>query len=409
MADEIDVSGQQVGRYKLLSPLGAGGMGVVYDAIDSSLDRHVAVKILARGLVTDAARVQRFVLEAKSASALDHPHVVSIHEVGTATIGDREIRFIAMEKVVGMTLRKAIASGADVLRRKLELAVQIFEAIAAAHDAGIIHRDLKPENVMVSDNGYAKVVDFGLAKLRESDHPERGETDSTAMMPTRTGAIVGTSGYMSPEQAQGRPIDHRTDIFAIGCILYELVSGRKAFRGDSAVDTLHLIIHSEPEPILSAVPGVPTSLQRIVTKALNKDPGQRYQSTKDLAIDLREVIEELALTDLAARRNETDEKENRDRRARRHHPRGDGAHRDQVGTPARTVDHGWCIADPRDREDHLVGKRDQRIDLSGWQIRLFRGSHRLEPEPLASTTRDRAGPRASARRRRENLGMHLHA
>jgi eukaryotic-like serine/threonine-protein kinase len=293
MSDTPDLSGRQVGRYKLLSPLGAGGMGVVYDAIDLGLDRRVAVKVLRPESVSDPARVQRFIREARNASALSHPNVVSVYEIGVDDGPDGTVHFIAMEKVDGMTLRQAVAAGSLSLRQRLELLIQVCDAVAAAHAAGIVHRDLKPENVMVSAHGYAKVLDFGLAKLRDEDVRDAGESASTAIKSTSTGVILGTAGYMSPEQARGLPADHRTDIFALGCVLHEFITGHRAFRGATAVDTLHEVIHGEPEPIRSFVRDAPEPLQRIIGRALEKDPARRYQAVNDLALDLREVVEEM--------------------------------------------------------------------------------------------------------------------
>lgn len=287
MADRIDFSGREVGRYRLLSLLGTGGMGAVYDAIDPLLGRHVAVKILSPHLLADPRRISRFVQEARTASALNHPHLISIYDIGRQEIDGLEIQFIAMEKVDGSDLRGILSGGPLPLPRAVELMLQITEAVAAAHAAGVVHRDLKPENVMISHAGYPKVLDFGLAKLLDDPAFSAEPNETTAIKSTQTGAILGTAGYMSPEQAQGRPADHRADIFSLGCILYEAITGWRAFRGASAIDTLHAIIHAEPEPM-----GVdaPAELQRIVRKALAKDPEQRYQSAQDMAIDLRELL-----------------------------------------------------------------------------------------------------------------------
>ena len=289
----MDLVGKELGRYRVVSLLGAGGMGAVYDAIDSSLGRHVALKILPPHLLTDQSRVRRFIQEARSASSLNHPHLVAIYDIGTQSVDGADLQFIAMEKIDGNTLRENLAARQPTIKRALELMVQITDAVAAAHGAGVIHRDLKPENVMVSNSGYVKVLDFGLAKLIDDGSSSPSNDSKTAVMSTQSGVVVGTAGYMSPEQAAGRAVDHRSDIFALGCLLYEMTSGRRAFRGESTVDTLHKIIHDEPDPLQAIAPNTPAELQRIVRKALAKDPDERYQSARDLAIDLRGLLRDL--------------------------------------------------------------------------------------------------------------------
>ena len=265
-------------------------MGKVYKAHDSTLDRQVAIKILPAELVADASRVGRFIQEARAASALNHPHVLTVYDIGEAD----EVRYIAMELIDGKTVREQLLSGQTDLRKSLKLVLQVAEALTAAHAAGIIHRDLKPENIMVTPAGYAKVLDFGLAKLRARNEAAAGEADSkTAVRNTEPGVVMGTVGYMSPEQARGEVVDQRSDIFSLGCILYELVSSRRAFSGDSSVDTLHKILYSEPEPIRTLRADAPPELVRIIRKALAKDPDDRYQSARDLAIDLRELLREI--------------------------------------------------------------------------------------------------------------------
>jgi Tol biopolymer transport system component len=263
-------------------------MGKVYKAYDPTLDRNVAIKILPPEVLTDPSRVTRFVQEARAASALNHPHVMTVYDIGEHD----GIRYIAMELIEGKTLRELLLSDRLDLRRALKIVLQVAEALTAAHAAGIVHRDLKPENIMVSSAGYAKVLDFGLAKLRIREQPP-DEASATLAKDTVSGVVMGTAGYMSPEQALGKAVDHRSDIFSLGCILYELATGKRAFRGDSSVDTLHKIIHTEPEPIRTIKPDLPAELARIVRKALAKDPDERYQTMKDLAIDLRELLREI--------------------------------------------------------------------------------------------------------------------
>jgi serine/threonine protein kinase/Tol biopolymer transport system component len=296
MTDTPDLAGRRVGRYDVISLLGRGGMGSVYDAVDSTLGRHVALKILPPAVASDAKRLARFVQEARAASALNHPNVVAIYEIGHEQVDSNDVHFIAMEMVEGRNLR-AVVSGARLpIPQAVELVAQIADAIGAAHSAGIVHRDLKPENVVMSALGAPKVLDFGLAKLRpDAGSEESGSPDDrTALRSTDSGVILGTVGYMSPEQAQGKPADHRSDIFSLGCILYEAIAGHRAFAAASSVETLSAIIKTDPLPLRESSPSAPAELQRIVSKAMAKKPDERYQSAKDLAIDLRALLRELA-------------------------------------------------------------------------------------------------------------------
>jgi eukaryotic-like serine/threonine-protein kinase len=272
-------------------------MGEVYRADDTELGRAVALKILPEHLVGDPDRLARFIQEARTASALNHPHLVSIYDIGQgATSTGAPIHFISMELVSGETLRSVLDRGGLDRRRLLDYAVEIADALGAAHAAGIVHRDLKPENVMVADGGYVKLLDFGLAKLKA----DPALVESAAHADTRTleggtapGLVMGTVGYMAPEQALGRTADQRSDIFAFGCILYEAAVGARAFAGTSAIDTLHQIIHSDPMPLSQRAPSTPAELERIVHKCLRKNPDDRYQSMKDLAVDLRSLRRQL--------------------------------------------------------------------------------------------------------------------
>ena len=286
MSEALRLAGREVGRYRVVSLLGTGGMGAVYDAVDATLGRHVALKILPPSVVSDPDRLRRFAREARAASALNHPHVITVYDIGTFTVDEREVHFISMEKIEGVTLSDTLEAGALPPERAIELVLEITDAVAAAHAAGIVHRDLKPDNVMIASTGYAKVLDFGLAKLQEPVT----DSDATDVMSTQTGIVLGTAGYMAPERAQGRIADHRADLFSIGCILYELITGQRAFHGASVYDTLYRIIHSEPEPMESFAPSVSPELRRIVGKALAKDPDERYQSARELSIDLRQLL-----------------------------------------------------------------------------------------------------------------------
>ncbi|HEX6101267.1 MAG TPA: protein kinase [Thermoanaerobaculia bacterium] len=289
MDTDADLTGRRVGRYEIRSLLGRGGMGAVYRAWDATLDRHVAIKILPAHLVTDPDRVRRFVLEAKSASALNHPNVISIYDIGQ----DGSLHYIAMELVEGTTLRDALVRGAVDRKRAIAIAEEVAAAIAAAHQAGVVHRDLKPENIIIASAGYVKVLDFGVAKLRSEPTPVgeptavgATEVRATEVRATRAGVVLGTAGYMSPEQALGKAVDHRSDVFSLGCILYEMVSGRAPFDGDSVVETMFNVIHARPAAL-----DVPRELQPIVKKALAKSPEDRYRSANDLAADLKRLRE----------------------------------------------------------------------------------------------------------------------
>ena len=274
--------GTRLGSFEVTAPLGAGGMGEVYRAKDLRLGREVALKVLPEELSQDAGRLARFEQEARSASALNHPNIVTIHEIGR----EGDTPYIAMELVDGKTLRELSAGGPMPTRKILAAAAQVAEGLAKAHGAGIVHRDLKPENLMMSRDGFVKILDFGLAKLTEP------ETGGVSAMPTlgkpetHPGTVLGTVGYMSPEQASGQTVDFRSDQFSFGSILYELVAGEKAFARKTAAETMSAIIREDPEPLGKLKPLTPLPLRWIVERCLAKDPEERYASTRDLARDL---------------------------------------------------------------------------------------------------------------------------
>jgi len=278
-------SGSRLGPYEILAPLGAGGMGEVYRARDPRLGRDVALKVLPEELSADRDRLARFEQEARSASALNHPNIVTIHDIGRSDSHS----FIAMELVDGRTLRELSATGPLPLRRILTITTQIAEGLAKAHGAGIVHRDLKPENVMVSKDGFVKILDFGLAKLVEPESGDHSAMPTLAKPETHPGVVMGTVGYMSPEQASGEPVDFRSDQFSFGSILYEVATGRKPFQRKTAAETMSAIIREEPEPIGKVRPEVPPPLRWIVERCLVKDPEERYASTRDLARELASV------------------------------------------------------------------------------------------------------------------------
>jgi serine/threonine-protein kinase len=285
--------GTKLGRYEIRSKIGEGGMGEVYLAEDTRLHRNIAMKILPADLASDGDRMRRFELEATTAASLNHPNIAHIYEIGESD----GVNFIAMEFIDGQTLREKIHRERTELRKLLRYLQQVAEGLAKAHAAGIVHRDLKPDNVMITRDGYAKILDFGLAKLTEHSRPPAVETDApTAVIqrPLSTpGMVMGTVGYMSPEQAQGRVIDHRSDIFSFGCLLYEVATGQRAFEGESSIDTLHKIVHSPTTLVKDVNPSAPADLTRIVRRCLAKDPDERYQSIREAAIELRELRREL--------------------------------------------------------------------------------------------------------------------
>jgi hypothetical protein len=289
-------AGTRLGPYEILSPIGAGGMGEVYRARDSRLGRDAAIKVLPAALAANADRLKRFEKEARSASSLNHPNIVTVYDLGSS----EGVSWIAMERVEGETLRALLAGGPIPLRKLLSYATQVAEGLAKAHARGIVHRDLKPENVMVTREGVVKILDFGLAKLTGAS-PESGElTQSpTASLGTEAGVVMGTVGYMSPEQAQGGVLDFRSDQFSFGSILYEMATGKRAFSRASAPETLTAIIRDEPEPLATTAPATPVPLRWIVDRCLAKEPEERYASTKDLARDiarLRDGVTEVSLS-----------------------------------------------------------------------------------------------------------------
>jgi len=291
----------QIAHYTIVGPLGAGGMGEVYLAQDRSLERNVALKVLPPELVRSEDRVRRFVREAKSASSLNHPNIVTIYEIGqddvhpvSAGTPASAVHYISMELVSGETLSTKIHQEKTDLRTLLGYLAQAAEGLAKAHAAGIVHRDLKPGNIMVSKDGFTKILDFGLAKLTERESPDNDVTVAPAEVQeaTSAGAVIGTVGYMSPEQVRGSTVDSRSDIFAFGCILYEAATRKKPFIAESNVEVMHKILHDKPLPIEDLNKNAPAELRRLIRRCLAKNPEQRLQSAKDLAIELREIVDE---------------------------------------------------------------------------------------------------------------------
>ncbi len=280
----------RIAHYQVVSKIGAGGMGEVYLAQDTRLERRVALKILPATFAQDAERMRRFVQEAKAASALNHPNILTIYEFGETD----NTKYIASEYVEGENLRERLKREPLNLKESLDVAVQIMSALAAAHGAGVIHRDIKPDNVMIRPDGLAKLLDFGIAKLTEKKtEPIDAEAATAIKAHTKTGTLIGTAAYMSPEQARGKTVDARSDIFSFGLVLYEMLSGKAAFAGENAMDVISSILQKEPVPLSRLMPDVPHEIERIVNKALRKDCEQRYQTAKDLLIDLKEARQEL--------------------------------------------------------------------------------------------------------------------
>jgi serine/threonine protein kinase len=285
-------SGSKLGPYEILSPLGAGGMGEVYRARDPRLGRDVAIKVLPADRMADESRRKRFIREARAASALNHPNIVTVHEVDSVD----GIDFIVMEFLAGQTLSNAIPRQGMRLDQLLRVAIPIADALARAHAAGIVHRDLKPANVMVSAEGTVKVLDFGLAKLVSSRGGPESETeagdDGERGTLSQPGAVAGTIGYMSPEQAAGGEVDARSDVFSFGALLYEMATGRRAFAGSSTAEVLAALMKEQPKPPSEVVPDLPRELDRVIQRCLQKEPGRRYQHTLDLKLELEQIKEE---------------------------------------------------------------------------------------------------------------------
>jgi eukaryotic-like serine/threonine-protein kinase len=317
------IAGSRIGAYQLLSPLGRGGMGEVHLALDTRLRRKVAIKLLPAEFTADIGRVRRFEQEARAASALNHPNIITVHEIGEAHIEGGNRRYIVTEYVEGETLRQRMDGEPQQrlnLSEAIDVASQIAAALSAAHQAGIAHRDIKPENVMVRSDGIVKVLDFGLAKLTEGqgDGEAEGQRDDGWMLSpslrlsvspslTGAGAVMGTPRYMSPEQARGEKVDVRTDIFSLGVTLYEMITGRQPFAGEKPGEMIAAILHDEPPPLAEYAPEAPPELQHLVGKALRKNREERYQVVKDLLLDLKGLKQDLELKarEASVRRGET--------------------------------------------------------------------------------------------------------
>jgi len=293
--------GTTLWSYRIESKIGAGGMGVVYKAVDSRLDRPVAIKVLPASALASPDRQKRFVQEAKTASSLNHPNIVTIYDINTQEVDGQPVQYIAMEFVPGETLDKLIGRKGLRAREALKYAIQIADALAAAHAAGVVHRDLKPGNIMVTPQGLVKILDFGLAKLTGPlDTDAYAETVHAEASPhTEEGTVLGTVAYMSPEQADGRKIDARSDIFSFGSVLYEMVSGRQPFPGSSKLSMLSAVMHREPQPVSQAVPDIHPELERLIGRCLRKEPERRWQTMADVKVALEELRDEVDASGIA--------------------------------------------------------------------------------------------------------------
>jgi serine/threonine protein kinase len=272
-------TGTRLGPYEVMGRLGVGGMGEIYTARDTRLDRKVAIKVLARDAAGDSTRLQRFTAEAKAVSALNHPNILTLHEIGESESGP----YLVTELVQGTTIRELLAEGTISVHQALDYAIQAAEGLAKAHGSGIVHRDLKPENLMVTDDGYVKILDFGLAKLLESDFQDPGGAQTL----TASGAIVGTVGYVSPEQLHGEDADYRSDLFGLGVVVFEMLSGRNPFLHETTAETLNAILNKSPEKLSEFRDDVPEELSRLVDRALAKNPERRFAHVLEFAAELR--------------------------------------------------------------------------------------------------------------------------
>jgi transposase-like protein len=284
--------GRTISHYRILAKLGEGGMGEVYRARDTKLDREIAIKVLPPELAWDPERLERFEREAKAVAALNHPNIVTIYSVEDSD----GVHFITMELVEGRTLAEIVTTAGFSLDRFFDLALPLADAVSSAHSKGVVHRDLKPANIMLDQEGRLKILDFGLAKLFDpaigTSASAQDPTVVLASSPTVAGSVLGTADYMSPEQAEGKPVDHRSDLFSLGIILYEVLTGKHPFRGDSQASTISALLRDIPEPVSEVRPALPRHLGRIIGRCLDKQADSRYQSALDLRIDLERLKRE---------------------------------------------------------------------------------------------------------------------
>src|ERR1041385_1133518 len=289
--DQVDsLVGQTIGHYKISESIGTGGMGEVYLATDIIAGRKAALKLLPLRFTGDAERLQRFKQEARAVVALNHPNILTVYEIGE----DHSVHYIASELIEGETLRQRLTHGPMQLSEAVDVAIQVASALAAAHQTETVHRDIKPENIMLRPDGYVKVLDFGIAKLAEQDVPVTTPRDEALfLIETNLGSVLGTVRYMSPEQACGEPVDERTDIWSLGVVLYEIVTGHTPFTGDTPQDVMFAILEKESPPLTHYLAHAPAELQQIISKTLRKDRDQRYQGAQDLLEALKDLRRKL--------------------------------------------------------------------------------------------------------------------
>ena len=362
-------AGARLGPYEIISTLGRGGMGEVYKARDSRLNRFVALKVLPDAAAFDPERRDRFEREARAIAALNHPYIVTIHSVETV----EGVPLLTMELVEGRALSEMIPQGGLAVAEVLKIAIAVADAVAAAHQKGITHRDLKPGNVMVGErehDGRIKVLDFGLAKLADASHDSpRARTTMPAAPATGEGRILGTAAYMSPEQAEGKPVDPRSDLFSLGVMLYEMATGQRPFTGDTSISIISSIVKDTPRPITELNPSLPRDLGRIVRRALAKDPERRYQSAKDLRNDLEELKASIDAGELMAPSGET---------------ASTGLHPSRAFARGRRLVVGRrCCRGPRDCcGAGCCGGHRRRRPLRDWRSRCRKTSARIRDEFL---------------------------
>src|SRR5262245_9795959 len=290
LAEKESRVGQTIGHYEIIREIGRGGMGKVYLARDTQLGRQVALKLLLPRFTEDEQRVRRLRQEARVASALNHPNIIVIYEIGEVKTAAGALHYIATEFIEGRTLGALIRSGEMKLGEALEVAIQVASALSAAHAAGIVHRDIKPENIMLRPDGYVKVLDFGLAKLSEHLATDAARSDKVETDP---GTVLGTVSYMSPEQARGLETDARSDIFSLGVVLYEMITGRRPFEGETTADVMASLLGKEPKPLAEAASSAPGGLQRLVDRMLAKDCAGRFQTAEELRRAIKGLKQEL--------------------------------------------------------------------------------------------------------------------
>ena len=353
-------AGTRLGPYEILAPLGAGGMGEVYRARDSKLERDVAIKVLPQSLAADPDALARFEREAKAVAALSHPNILAIYDFGTHEAASA---YAVMELLEGETLRGKLDAGPISQKQAVDYALQIAKGLSAAHEKGIVHRDLKPENLFVTKDGHLKILDFGLAKKVEAVAPGEETSAPTVSGHTEPGTVMGTMGYMSPEQVRGLPVDHRSDIFSFGAILYELLSGKKAFKKDTASDTMAAILREEPPELTQSGRNISPALDHIVKHCLEKDRDNRFQSANDIVFALSEASGPTTTSGVQLAAPPIRQEEGSHRRCRHRRSRGRGCPSSAAAAPGcgrgrgRQAGGGAAVREPGGSRGRLLRRR----------------------------------------------------